>query len=213
MRRWRQDSHLISLVAWAVLCAVAAGVLFTTGHRSVARSLHWTLVAGGAAFLFIGPVAFLVYAVRARLVWVSVDSERGINVADRYVIPWDGIVRVERKRPALRKKAGPAEMGKGIKLGDVGSGCGGCGDIGGVGGSAGAILVAVVLILLAVVVLYWLIVVVVVPLLIVPLLEVFAPAGDRIRIVGQERTLVLRDLRDADGFVAALRDRVQVVER
>ena len=47
----------------------------------------------------------------------------------------------------------------------------------------------------------------------VPLLEVFAPFGDRVKIVARGRSFVLRDLRGADAFLAEIRSRVQIVER
>lgn len=207
MKIYRQDSHIFSLVAWTVICAAAAGVLFYHAPHIVSRSLRWTEYVGGAALLLLGPVSFLVYLLRARWIWVRVDPQKGIVVSDRYTIPWNAIQRIERKRPRFRKKSGPAEPGK---AGDVGGGCvdvGGCGlDAGGVGAAA----LAVVLLLAAVLILWWLIVVVLIPLLVVPLLEVFAPFGDRIKIVGGKKTIVLRDLRGADEFLTEIGDRATI---
>lgn len=210
MKAYRQDSHFVSLVAWALVCAAAAGVLFWHGYRIVDRALMWAEYVGGVALLVFGPIAFLVYILRARLVWIRVDPEGGIVVSDRYTIPWGEIDRIERRRPRLRKKAGPAEMGK-TGVPDLG-GCGGCGDVG-AAGEAVVVILAVLLILIALAVVIWLFVVVVIPLLLIPVLEVFAPLGDRIKIFAAGRKIVLRDLRDADGFLREVGNRVPVVTK
>jgi hypothetical protein len=210
MKTYRQNAHILSLVAWAMICAIAACVLFYHSARILNRSLMWIEIAGGIALLLVGPVAWVIYYARGRLVWIRAGEE-GIVVGDRYTIPWDRIRKVERRRPRLRKKTGPAQAGS-MSLGDIPSGCGGCGDLG-AAGEAGLLLLAVILIFIALIVLYWLIVLVLIPLVIVPVLEVFAPFGDRIRIVTEGRDLVLRDLRGADEFVAELRNRVRVEER
>ena len=46
-----------------------------------------------------------------------------------------------------------------------------------------------------------------------PVLEVFSPLGERVKIVAHGRKLVLRDLRDADAFLAEVGDRVPVEDR
>jgi hypothetical protein len=158
------------------------------------------------ALLILGPAALTVYLLRARKVWVSVDDSRGIVVSGRSVIAWEDILRVQRKRPSFRKGSGPAEVGTfepdAVTEG-LSSASGGCLDAGcflGIGEFAVAGLI-----LFAALFAIWLLCFVVVPLLLLPLLEVFAPFGDRIRIVTRRRgALVLRDLRDADEFVRRL---------
>ena len=94
---------------------------------------------------------------------------------------------------------------------DLASASGGCVD-GGCFLGIGEFAVAG-LILLAALFAIWLLCFVVIPLLLLPLLEVFAPFGDRIRIVTRRRgALVLRDLRDADEFVRRLSHHRPVVE-
>lgn len=210
MRVYRQDAHIVSLVVWAVLCAVAACVLFYHSAHIVGRALFWTEVLGGAALLVFGPIGFILYLIRARLVWVRVDRERGVVVSDKYTIPWEEIEEIRRTRPRLRKKSGPAEMGKMPDVGDVGDGCSGCGTIDGEGI---AIVLAIIVILVALVALIWLIFVVFIPLILVPVLEVFAPFGDRIKIVAKGRKLFLRDLRGADQFVEEVGTKARISVR
>jgi hypothetical protein len=205
VKSYRQNAHVLSLVAWSLLCAAAAGLLFYHSARIVSRPLHWMEIAGGAALLLLGPAAFVVYLLRANLVWVSVDPEEGIVVSGKRVIPWEEIERVERRRPKLRKKSGPAEA---ATLKESYSGCGDWGGCGSVDGEGALIVIGIVLVLLAAVVLFWLIAFVLVPLIIIPVLEVFAPLGDRITIVAGRRGLLLRDLRDADAFLDEVRPRV-----
>jgi hypothetical protein len=209
VKTYRQDAHIVSLVVWAVVCIVAAFILFAHSAHLVGRPLFWAEVSAGAALLVFGPLGFMAYLIRSRLVWVKVDPAQGIVVSGKYVIPWEDIREIRRTRPRLRKKAGPAEMGKFPNIGDVG-GCEGCTPL-----DAEGILVALALILviLALIVFVWLIFVVVVPLLLIPLLEVYAPFGDRIRIRGRKRDLFLRDLRDADGFLREIGTRARVSVR
>jgi hypothetical protein len=68
-------------------------------------------------------------------------------------------------------------------------------------------------ILLALLAALWLLFFVFVPLLVVPILEVFAPFGDRIRIQARNRRLVLRDLRDADEFLSRVAPHCRVIQR
>lgn len=199
---YRQNSHVVALIAWAVLCSSAAAVLFVTGHRSAA-------MIGGAALLVFGPAALVVYVLRANLVWVKVDPEKGIVVGGSRVIPWSEIERIERRRPRLRRTTGSAEAGS---LGTDRSCLGGCDGCIVVDGEAALLGLGAVLLAGAVIFLFWLVFLVVVPLIIVPVLEVFAPLGDRIRIVTAKRVLVLRDLRDADAFLAEVRPRVPISE-
>ncbi len=216
MKEHRQSSHISSLLFWAMLCTATAVVLLAHSRKILDREAALLEVAGSMALLMFGPVAFALYLIRARHVWVGVDEARGIVVSGRHVIPWEAIERVERRRPRLRKKSGPAEM---PSLKEAESGCtdwGGCGCATGIGE-----LGAAALILLAALVAFWLIFFVLIPLLLVPVLEVFAPFGDRITIRAgacpepgrRGRKLVLRDLHDADDFVRAVSRRVAVHER
>lgn len=199
MKEYRQSSHAFPLAFWAVLCTAAAIVLFVHSHRIVSRVLRTEEVLGGVALLIFGPAALAVYLIRARQVWVSVDPGRGILVSGRRTISWEEIRRVDRKRPSFRDSTGPAQA-KSFGPGDLGGGCidPGCGEIFGEG-------IVLILIVLAALVALWLLWAVVLPLLVIPLLEVFAPFGDRISIVTRRGTLVLRDLRDADAFLAEVR--------
>jgi hypothetical protein len=169
-------------------------------------------IAAGMALLLLGPVALTVYLVRSNLVWVGVDPEQGVVVRGRHLIPWSEIVRVERRRPRLRKGSGPPEFPAPPWARNPAS----CLDPVGCGGdlAAGALELAVVFVLvLAFLVAFWLIFFVFIPLLVVPLLEVFAPFGDRVKIVARGRTLVLRDLSEADEFVRLVASRKPVLER
>jgi hypothetical protein len=204
MRNYRQDSHTGPLVVWTLLCVGTAVFLFLRISDRVEA------VVAGSGLLVVGPAVLSVYLYRARRVWVGVDPERGLVVSGEHVIPWTAILRVERRRPRLREKAGPAEGGP---MPDLTSGLGeapGCMRSG--RGEAGAFILAFLLLAVASVVI-WLIWMVLLPLLIIPLLEVFAPFGDRIRIVPSKGPiLTLRDLRGADAFIANLPRGVQVVE-
>jgi hypothetical protein len=214
MKEYRQNSHAKSLVVWAILCTATAIVLFNHSHRILSRVLKTEEILAGVALLILGPAALTVYLLRARKVWVSVDDGRGIMVSGRSVIAWEDIVRIQRKRPSLRKSSGPAEVGSfepDSVTRSLSTATGGCLDLGcflGIGefAVAGMILFAALFAI-------WLLCFVVVPLLLLPLLEVFAPFGDRIRIVTRRRgSLVLRDLRDADEFVGRISHHRPVTE-
>ena len=206
MKEYRQNSHTFSLSFWALLCLGLALVLFAHSHKIVSRVLKTEEILAGVALLILGPAALAVYLIRARRVWVSVDDGRGIVVSGRAVIAWDDILVVQRKRPRFRKSTGPAEAGTfapDAVADGLSAGSGGCVDAGcflGIGefAIAGLILIAALFAI-------WILFFVFVPLILIPLLEVFAPFGDRIRIVTRRRgALVLRDLRDADEFVQRL---------
>jgi len=205
MKEYRQSSHAASLVFWAGLCTATAIVLFAHSHQVVSRALKVEEILGGVALLIFGPAALTVYLLRARHVWVSVDQIRGIVVSGKRVIAWEDIRGVERRRPAFRKSTGPAEVPPLGKIGDPGLGCAdGCA----IGGSE---LFAFVAIVLAALFALWIICFVFIPLVILPVLEVFAPFGDRITIRTRGmRSLVLRDLRDADEFLRAVELRTPV---
>lgn len=209
MREYRQDSHTGPLVAWALLCLAAAAFFFVHAGRITDRVLRLEEYAAAAGLLVLGPLVLAVYLYRARHVRVSIDRPRGLLVSGRDLIPWAAIVRVERRRPRLRKKSGPAEMSK---LGDV---SGGCIDIPGCGlelGELGAVALGVAILIAALFVI-WIFVLVVIPVFVIPLLEIFAPFGDRIRVITRKgRPLVLRDLRGADEFIAGLPTGLQVVD-
>ena len=214
MKEYRQSSHAKSLVFWAILCTATAFVLFAHSHRILSRVLKMEEILAGVGLLILGPAALTVYLLRARMVWVSVDDGRGIVVSGGSVIAWEDILRVERKRPRFRKGSGPAEVGSfepSAVTEGLSSVSGGCVDLGclfGIGEFAIAGLI-----LLAALFAVWLLCFVAVPLLLLPLLEVFAPFGDRIRIVTRRRgALVLRDLREADEFVRRLSHHRPVVE-
>ena len=208
MKEYRQSSHTYSLLVWALLCTVVAVVLFVHSRKIVDRVLKTEEIAIGVALLMFGPIAFALYLIRARHVWVAVEAE-GIRVSGRHLIPWSGIDRVERRRPRLRKKSGPAEIPS-LKETDP-SGCVGCGDLGGCALGAGEVA-AVIGILVAALFAIWVLFFVLIPLLLVPLLEIFAPFGDRIRIVAGGHALVLRDLHDADAFIRQVAEKIRVVE-
>lgn len=206
MKEYRQNSHTRSLVFWTVLCTATAIVLFAHSQRILSRVLKIEEILAGGALLILGPAVLTVYLLRARMVWVSIDDGRGILVSGRSLISWEDILQVQRKRPSFRKSSGPAEVESfnpdavTESLSAAGGGCMEVGCFVGLGEFAVAGLI-----LLAALFAVWLLCFVAVPLLLLPLLEVFAPFGDRIRIVTRRRgPLVLRDLRDADEFVRRL---------
>jgi hypothetical protein len=207
MKEYRQNSHTTSLVFWAVLCTATAIVLFIHSHKVVSRALKIEEILGGVALLIFGPAALAVYLYRARHVWVSVDHLRGIVVSGRRVIPWDEIRVVERRRPSFRKSTGPTEVSPlhedATQLA-TNLGCEGC-----LYGFAEAFVVG--LLILAAFFAIWLLFFVIVPLIVIPVLEVFAPFGDRFKIVTRRGTLVLRDLREADEFQQQVEQRMRVV--
>jgi hypothetical protein len=209
MKEYRQDSHSFSLIFWAILCTATALVLFIHSHKVVSRALKVEEILGGVALLIFGPAALAAYLLRARHVWVSVDQIRGIVVGGRRVIGWDDIRRIERRRPFFRQSTGPAEVPplSSDLLGNAGWGCAdGCF----VGASE---LFAFVAIMAAALFAVWILCFVFVPLLVLPVLEVFAPFGDRFKIVTGRGTLVLRDLRDADEFMRQVQQRKPVTVR
>lgn len=208
MKEFRQNSHAKSLVFWAILCTATAMVLFVHSNRVVSRALRIEEILAGVALLIFGPSALAVYLIRARRVWVGVDHLRGLVVGGTRTIPWGDIRSVERRRPVFRKSSGPVTVPGAPDAATLGTGCGDLGCL----AAVGEIFIGI-LIVAAAVYLLWLIFFVLVPLMLLPLLEVFAPFGDRIRIVTRRGTLVLRDLRDADEFMRAVALRRPVSER
>jgi hypothetical protein len=194
------------LTLWALLCGGTALALILVGLQSTRLTVGMGEAAAGLGLLLFGPVALLCYLFRARHVWVRVDRDRGIIVSGVQVIPWDRIDRIERRRPRFRRTTGPARLepwefrqldrlnrwanNEGVLLG-----------------------FAVGFLALGVVAVFWLVFAAIVPLFVVPVVEVLAPFGDRLRIVAGGRSLVLRDLRGADEFLREMRPRVRIVER
>ena len=207
MKEYRQSAHTFSLVVWAILCTATAVFLFIHSKQVVSRALKVEEILAGVALLIFGPAALTAYLLRARHVWVSVDQLRGIVVGGKRVIPWDDIRIIERRRPSFRKTTGPTEV-RPLETGgaDLAAnlGCEGC-----FVGLGEFFIVAGII--LAAVFAFWLIFFVLVPLIVIPVLEVFAPFGDRFKIITKKGTLVLRDLRDADDFMQQVQARKQVV--
>ena len=207
MKEYRQNSHTLPLIVWTLLCSATAAVLFIHSNQVVSRALKVEEILGGVALLIFGPAALTAYLLRARHVWVSVDQIRGIVVSGRRVIPWDEIDHVERRRPFFRRSGGPFQPMPGPTLDHLstGSGClDGCLILGGEAFIGLFLVVAAVWVL-------WLLLFVVVPLLLIPLVEVFAPFGERIRIrLRRGGSLLLRDLRDADDFMRQVEQRKPV---
>lgn len=211
MKEYRQNSHTKSLVFWAILCTATAIVLFAHSHKLVNRLPKIEEILAGIALLIFGPAALTVYLLRARMLWVELDPERGLRISGRRSIAWDEVLAVERKRPAFRKSSGPAEVPE-FEAADVLSrSSGGCVDLGCLAG-VGELFIAG-LIVVAAVFAIWLIFFVFIPLVILPLLEVFAPFGDRIKLVTRRGTFVFHDLSDADEFVSEVARRRPAVER
>jgi hypothetical protein len=207
MKEYRQNSHTRSLIFWAILCTATAVILFIHSRQVVSRALKVEEILAGVALLIFGPAALTVYLLRARHVWVSVDQIRGIVVSGGRVIPWEDVRIVERRRPSFRKTTGPTEvhpLNTDVPELAANLGCEGC-----LVGLGEAVIVA--LLVLAVAVAFWLVVVVLLPLIVIPVVEVFAPFGDRFRILTKKGTLVLRDLRDADDFQRQVEQRARVV--
>ena len=207
MKEYRQNSHARSLIFWAILCTATAIVLFVHSNKVVSRALKVEEILAGVALLMFGPAALAVYLLRARHVWVSVDNVRGIVVSGRRVIPWEEIRRVERKRPVFRKETGPAEvkpLSEDAATLAANLGCEGCFT----GIAEAFVLVALIF---AAFFAIWLLFFVVVPLILIPVLEVFAPFGDRFKIVTRKGTVVLRDLHDADDFQQQIEQRTRVL--
>ena len=224
MKEYRQNAHVKSLVVWAVLCVAVAVVLFWQ------RELRWVEIVGGVVLLIIGPVGLAVYLIRVETHWVSVDPERGILVRGKRLIPWEEIVRIDRRRPRLRSSTGSAEIpefkspfgedeesegtskgeesgGTSRRSGNSGGGNGGC-----VPPEAALLILAILLILSALLLAIWLIFFVFIPLVIVPVIEVFSPWGSRVTIVRRKwkQNLLLRNLQDPDGFLAEIGGRVPI---
>jgi hypothetical protein len=210
MKEYRQNSHTLSLSFWAVLCAAVATVLLVHSHKVVSRSLKVEEIAAGLGLLVVGPAALAVYLIRARRIWVGVDHLRGIIVGGTRTLLWDEILRVERRRPAFRRSSGPYRVPEAPGRGAL-QGASGCAEFGCLAG-LGEIF-AGILLLIAAFYLIWLVFAVLIPLLLLPVVEVFAPFGDRITIVTRRGSLVLRDLRDADEFMSAVAQRRPVTER
>lgn len=201
MKEYRQDSHTAPLVVWAALCALTALFLLAHASRLVDRLLRTEEVLLAVALLIVGPMGLAVYLYRARHVWVSIMPD-GLLVSGRHLVPWSEVVRVERRHPRFRSKSGPVNMPD-LSFGplDVGDGCFA------LGGEWGGLAVALGL-LIAALAAVWLVFAVVVPLMLVPLLEIFAPFGDRVRIHRRHgRPITLRDLREADDFMRCLERR------
>jgi hypothetical protein len=212
MKEYRQNSHALLLAFWAFLCTATAIVLFVHSHKVVSRALKVEEVLVGVALLIFGPAALAAYLLRARHVWVSVDQLRGIVVSGRRVIPWDDITAVERRRPLFRKSTGPFQPPE-ARVSDIlgGSDATGCVDVGCIG-FVGELFIGIVILVAAFYVI-WLLFFVVLPLLLLPVVEVFAPFGDRFKIITRQGTLVLRDLREADEFMRQIEQRKPVQVR
>ncbi len=213
MKEYRQDSHAASLAIWALLCTGAAVYFFLHSGKVMSRLLQIEEILAGTALLLAGPLTLAIYLYRARHIWVGVVPDEGIVVGGRGIIPWDEILRIERRKPFFRKRSGPVEPAAFPLSGKTLKDC--CSDIGCSGimlGEGCLLAIGLGLLILTVLFLFWLLIGVLIPLIAVPLLEIFAPFGDRIRIVTRSRTLVLRDLRDADGFVREVTPRMPVQE-
>jgi hypothetical protein len=211
MKEYRQNSHSRSLIVWAILCSATAFVLFYHSHKIVSRALRTEEILGGVALLIFGPAALAAYLLRARRVWVSVDQVRGIVVGGGRLIPWEDVRRVDRRRPSFRKASGPVQVPDLPARDGLGSAGWGCVDLGCLAG-VGELFVGIMILVAAVYVL-WFLLFVVIPLLALPVLEVFAPFGDRIRIVTRRGSIVLHDLSDADEFMRVVAHRRPAAEQ
>src|SRR5436190_16560993 len=107
MKEYRQNSHSLSLIFWALLCTATAIFCFVHSHHLISRKLRIEETLVGVMFLVLGPAALVAYLVRARTVWVSLDSE-GLIVSGGRTIPWEEIREVKRRPPVLRRDSGPA---------------------------------------------------------------------------------------------------------
>jgi amino acid transporter len=209
---FRQDAHLVSLIVWAVLSAGVAVFLFVHSKTIVDRDWQLNEIAAGGFLLLFGPVALGLYILRARLMWVEVDPDRGLVLNGSTLIPWADVDHIERKCPLFRKSTGPAQLTQGFDPSAIAAdGCfpTGCA----VSEGEGLLLAGGIILLFAAFFVIWFVVFVFIPLIAVPVIEVFAPLGDRIRIVGKHRSLLLRDLRHADRFIESVRPHVPIVER
>jgi len=205
MKEYRQNSHSFSLIFWAVLCTFTALFCFFHSHHLVSRTLRLEEILVGVMFLVLGPAALAAYLVRARTVWVSLLPD-GLSISGGRTIPWEDIREVKRRRPVLRRESGPTKVSE-FDTNLVGN-AGGCVDFGCVTG-LGEFFIGV-LIVVAFAFAIWVIAFVFIPLVIIPVLEVFIPFGDLIKIRTGKRTLVLRDLSDADEFMSKLGEHVRV---
>lgn len=205
MKEYHQNSHIFSLIFWAVLCTFTALFCFFHSHHLVSRALRLEEILVGVMFLVLGPAALVAYLVRARTVWVGLGSD-GLVVSGGRTIPWEEIREVKRRKPVLRRDSGPAKVSE-FDANMMGN-AGGCVDFGCFTG-LGEFFIGV-LIVVAFAFAVWVICFVFVPLIIIPVLEVFIPFGDLIRIRTGRRTLVLRDLSDADEFMSKLGEHVRV---
>ncbi len=206
MKEYRQNSHSASLIWWAVLCTATALFCFMHSHHLVNRTLRLEEILVGVMLLVFGPAALVAYLVRARTVWVGLDSD-GLIVSGRRTIPWEEIREVKRRRPVLRRCSGPAQAPD-FNTGDVMGNAGGCVDFGCFTGLSELFIGVLIVVAFAFAV--WVIAFVFVPLVIIPVLEVFIPFGDLIKIRTRKRTLILRDLSDADEFMSKFGEHVRV---
>ena len=206
MKEYRQNSHSVSLIWWAVLCTATAVFCFVHSRHLMNRTLRLEEILVGVMFLVLGPAALVAYLVRARTVWVSLGPE-GLLVSGGRTIPWGEIREVKRRRPVLRRGSGPAQAPD-FNPGDAVGNTGGCIDFGCFTGLSEFFIGVVIVIAFAFAV--WVICFVFVPLVIIPVLEVFIPFGDLIKIRTGKRTLVLRDLSDADEFMSKIGEHVRV---
>jgi hypothetical protein len=207
MKEYRQNSHSYSLVFWALLCTATAVFIFIHSHHLISRRLRIEETLVGVMFLILGPAAMAAYLVRARAVWVSLAAD-GLVISGGRTIPWKEMREVSRRRPLLRKTTGPAQVAEFKGADTIMDASGGCINPGCLAGF-GEVIMGVLLIA-AFAVAVWLVFFVFVPLVILPVLEVFTPFGDVIKIRMGRRTLVLRDLSDADEFMAKIGERVRV---
>lgn len=198
MKEYRQNSHTFSLVLWTVLCSATAAVLFVHSHRIVNRLLKVEEILAGFALLIFGPAALAAYLIRAQRVWVSINPARGLLLSGRRTIAWEDVIEVRRQRPSFRKGSGPAEVAS-MNLNPADINPGGCVDPGCFEGFG--VIVGVFLLIVAAISAVWLIFFVFVPVIVVPVLEVFAPFGDRITVITRRGRFVFRDLRGADEFM------------
>lgn len=196
-------------MAWALLCVVAGGILVHRSAEIASRPLRLTQTVGGLGMLLLGPAALAVYLFRARTVWVVVDHTHGLRVRGLHLIPWDGIVRIEHRRPRLWRAHGtppirPMKTGGSVDawelfwFGCLGNAMPGLALIGLMLLAFGVFLVVSFLLL---------------SVLVIPMLEVFTPLGDRVTIILRERSLVLRDLHNIEEFLRELRLHRPVFER
>lgn len=202
MKRYRQSEHLVPLGVWSGLCLCAA-VFLVSRAPYVEGPGRVACLLGALALLLFGPAALAVAIVRASLFWVAVDRERGIVLNGRAVVPWEEIVRVER-RPSLLERFSKSNVSM--------KGCLGL----------GVLTVAMLnrktvrysftpfLVCLAIGVGWFVLVFFLLPFLLIPVLEVFGPFAEKIVVVTRSGRVVLGDLRESEEFVTSVRSRVPV---